>query len=136
MAYELHIEREDGFTLDEWKDAVASIPEIHLDASPMTLMNPKTGEVVSISGRDGDVAVMVDGIWRKVFHFFEGAATFKSGPVAIDDPNDPVARAAFSLAQFLSAKVRETMARSMPLRGGRDIVLTARNHPNADRKTY
>ncbi len=105
MGYELHIERDGGIPIDEWKQAVSSVRGIRLDSSIRTLTNPKTGQRITVSGRDGDVAVELDGTWVNVFGFFNGRVNFKAGPVAIDDPQDPVARVAFKLAKSLSAKI-------------------------------
>jgi hypothetical protein len=48
---------------------------------------------------------MIAGEWVKVFRFFEGAISFKAGPVTLNDQDDPVAQAAFALARVLAAKV-------------------------------
>jgi len=105
MGYELQIRRDSGIPIGEWKQAVSSIPGIRLDDAPTSITNPKTGQTVSIGGSDGDVAVLMDGEWKRVFHYFEGAISFKSGPVSLQDSDDPVARAAFALAKKLSAKL-------------------------------
>lgn len=95
--------RDGGIPIEEWTRAVASVPNVRLDDSPMTATNPMTGETVTVDGRDGDAAVLLDGEWVKVFHFFEGRVRFEAGE--LDDPNDPIARAAFSLARILSVRV-------------------------------
>ncbi len=113
MGYDLHITRaSDWFdsesapiSIDEWKLAVASVTGTRLDDGPVILANPKTGERIAVSGRDGDVAVLLDGTWVKVFHYYEGRIVFKAGPVNLNDSNDKVAVAAFRLAQLLSAKI-------------------------------
>jgi hypothetical protein len=105
MGYALHIERTGGFALEEWKRAVASVSGVRLDDSPSTATNPKTGEVVMLYAQDGDVAVMLAGKWVKVFQFFKNRVSFNARSAVLDNPNDLVARAAFSLAHILSAKV-------------------------------
>lgn len=113
MGYDLHITRAvDGIeseskpiSLEEWKRAVAVVPGIRLDDRPVTVTNPKTGERITVSGRDGDVAVLLNGAWVKVFHYGEGQIRFKAGPVDLDDPEDEVAATVFSLVQILSAKI-------------------------------
>lgn len=113
MGYDLHITRASDWiesesapiSLDEWKRAVASVPGIRLDDSPVTITNPKTGELISVAGRDGDVAAFLDEAWVKVFHYREARITFKAGPVNFDDAEDKVAAAAISLARILSANI-------------------------------
>ena len=83
----MHIRREGAIPIDEWKQAASSVPGVRLDDAPMTVTNPKTGTTVTVPGSDGDAAVLLRGKWVKVFHYFEGGISFKSGPVAIDDPN-------------------------------------------------
>jgi hypothetical protein len=102
MSYDFQIRRDEGISIEEWKRAVSSIPGLRLDDSPMTPRNPLTGETATIYGRDGDVAVLLDSEWVKVFHYFEGRVRFKGG---LDDRDNPVATAALTLARILSARI-------------------------------
>ena len=101
MGYDLHIKRDGGISLEEWKRSLATIAYIRLEETPITVTNPRTGERITISGHDGDVAVMLDGEWVKVFGFFEGRIGFRARSVDLKDSTDKVAFAAFSLARIL-----------------------------------
>jgi hypothetical protein len=105
MAQELHITRDGGIPLDEWKRAVAAVPGLRLDSSGSSARNPKTGVTISVEGHDGDTAVFLDGLWRPVFRYYDGWVSFKSGPLSLDDPNDPVWRSAVTLARVLGARI-------------------------------
>jgi hypothetical protein len=105
MGYAFHIKRDNGFTLDEWKQAVESFPALRLDASPVSATNPATDEVVTVDGRDGDVALLLDGDWVRVFRFFEDRASSKATPVAAGELQDPVLATAFALAGMLGANI-------------------------------
>jgi hypothetical protein len=71
----------------------------------MSATNPATGEVITVDGYDGDVAMRLADGWVKVFHFFEGRVSFKAGVVRVDDPKDPILQTAFALARLLRAKI-------------------------------
>jgi hypothetical protein len=105
MAYEIHIERDPPFALDEWKNAVAQVSNLRLDSTPSVLTNPKTGDTITITERDGCVAVLVDGEWHKCFRFWEGQVNFNARVANLDSPDESVAKAAFELARILGAKV-------------------------------
>ena len=104
MAYQLHIVRDQSLTLDEWISAVQATPALRLDDSAQSAINPNTGEVISVGGREGDVAISLQGKWVKVFNWRNGDVSF---PVRGDlSRNDPVAMAAFALARHLGAVIR------------------------------
>lgn len=105
MGYEFHIKRDFAFSLDEWKRAAASIPGLRLDDSPVTAINPMTGARITVGGRDGDVALILEKTWVKVFRFSGGQVSFNARATDINDPNDVIASAAFALAHLLSAKI-------------------------------
>src|SRR5262249_6371804 len=101
MAYELHLEREGGIPLPEWKQAVAAVPGVRLESGDITANNPTTGERITIRGNDGDAAVLIDDEWVRVFRFRKGSVSFSAGPVDLEDLDDPISRVAFGLARLL-----------------------------------
>lgn len=104
MAYRLHIERDPPISLDDWLDAIRGQASLKEDSSAATVVNPVTGERVSIPGKPGDVSVLVDGKWIKTFSWKRGRASFNAPPEI--SSADPMMAAAFHLAVALSAVVR------------------------------
>lgn len=109
MAYDLHIERADEtpISLSEWRAAVEAAEGVRLFAAAAhTITNPKTGEVISIGAREGDVEVLFpDGEWVSVFRWRGESAVF----AARFDPTEtshPAWRAAVALATRLGAVIR------------------------------
>ena len=110
MAYDLHIERIGGapITLEEWRAATASTDGIRLRAAvPHTITNPKTGEIISMSSREGDAEVFFtqDDRWQFVFRWRGDSAVFAARFDPIE-PSHPVWAAAVGLASHLGAKIR------------------------------
>ncbi|MCB2153284.1 hypothetical protein KQI84_00230 [bacterium] len=54
MGYELHIEREEPITLDEWKAAIARISGIDLNEEDTVVVNPATGQEIRFPAQSGD----------------------------------------------------------------------------------
>ena len=108
MAYNLHIERHERqpIALSDWRAAVESMDGLRLSAAAHTTTNPKTGEVISVSTRDGDTEVLFpDGGWYPVFRWRGKSAVFATQ----FDPtktSHPVWRAAVALAIRLGAVIR------------------------------
>lgn len=110
MAYDLHIERagENPIALSEWQTAVETTPGVRLfTAAAQTIASPKTGEVISLGTRDGDVEVFFPdvGEWRPVFRWRGKSAVF----AARFDPTQtshPAWQAAVTLASRLGAVIR------------------------------
>ena len=123
MGYELHIKRvseaghEGGARIsrEEWEEAVASESNLRIDSTATVVRNPRTGETISVSAGEADVAVLIpargilkllgiDGRWVRVFRFSRGRATFR-GSAALESPGHPVRKAAASLASRLGAAI-------------------------------
>lgn len=115
MSYSLHIERSPAeLTLEEWIEAVKKQEGVKLIEGGSKITNPKTGEVISIPGRPGDVAVLFhskgffgfgsESEWHPCISFFGGRASFKA-PIDMQSPNDPLRAAVSELAKTLGAKV-------------------------------
>ncbi|GAA6136947.1 hypothetical protein NBRC116583_06940 [Arenicella sp. 4NH20-0111] len=114
MGYALHIERDEPISIEEWELAVLSIEGIKLDSEPTQAINPSTGQCISISGNPGDIAVLFESggfldfgknsSWEKCIYFSQGKGTFNATE-DIENSNNPVHRAAASLAKKLSAKI-------------------------------
>jgi hypothetical protein len=115
MAYRLHIERDPSISLDEWRAAILGQASLKEDERPVTSVNPVTGERISIPGRPGDVAVLVDGKWIKTFTWNRGRASFNAprNLLAVD----PTMAAAMQLAVALSAVIRGDEGEVYPLAG-------------------
>lgn len=104
MAYELSIERNPALSLEEWRLAVETHPTLRYGAADVQAINPSTGEIISIRGAEGDAAIEVKGQWTPLFRWRKGRITFHAH--AIEDPADPIAQVAFSLARTLGAAIR------------------------------
>ena len=115
MAYELHIERQDGeITLDEWCSAVRSTDGVRLADRDAAGVNPSTGEEIRIQSGEGDSEVRhkVGGMlglgqkqeWMWAFRFSHGRATFKATD-SIESPKNMVHQVAAKLASRLGAVI-------------------------------
>jgi len=108
MAYELHIDKGPrNLSLGEWKLAVESTEGARFVSRDHTIINPTTGERITIPYRDGDVEVYwpTDEKWRAAFSWFEGVASFRAN-FSPGDRSNPVWRAAVQLASKLGAVIR------------------------------
>lgn len=128
MAYDLHIERKGDspesdpkpILLTEWCAAVASTEGVRLFAAQAhTITNPKTGEVISIPAREGDVEVFFSdgGQWHSVFRWRGDSAVFASR-VDPGDTSQPVWVAAVALATRLGAVIRGDEGETYDLQTG------------------
>ena len=115
MAYSLHIERSPTeLTLEEWIEAVKKQEGVKLVEGGSQATNPKTGEVIFLPGRPGDVAVLFHSKgflgfggkseWRLCISFLSGRASFKP-PLDIESPDDPLRVAVSKLSRALGARV-------------------------------
>lgn len=106
MAYELHIKREpQGISLDEWLQAVTTVPRLRLTNAPAEASNPLTGETVSVPSPKGTVEVLSEeDEWFIAFRFARNQISFKATR-NIESPFDPVHIAASALAEKLRAKI-------------------------------
>src|SRR5438309_2657802 len=104
MGYEIHIERDPPLTLQEWQSAVQTTEGVRLNPSGSSATNPRTGEVISIGGGEGDSQLRVEGEWLSCFRWRpSGSVVFKAGN-RFTDPSSPVRQAARELARKLGAK--------------------------------
>ena len=114
MGYDLHIQRagteRDGgasaISLADWKAALSATEGVRLLVGrEVRATNPKTGDVVSISIRDGDAEVLwAEGEWRPAFSWSRGSIKF-SGHLTPGDRAHPVWAAAVRLATRLDAVI-------------------------------
>ncbi len=115
MAYELHIEREEqDISLDEWLEALQSVPNVREKVGDTVAVNPRTGEEIRIGPNDGDAEALIVrggffGIgrreeWITAFRFFEGKASFKATS-DLDSPKSSLRIAAAQLAAALNATI-------------------------------
>lgn len=106
MGYEIHIERTPAPTLDDWKAAVGETDGVRLNSAPAYATNPRTGEVISLDGADGDAEVYLDGRWIPCFRWSnEGLVDFRA-TTDFDDPGSQLRTIARALAHRLNAVVR------------------------------
>ena len=68
----IRIEREPPITLDEWNCAVETTAGVRPCESDRSVVNPKTGEVITVLLRKGDTEIKLDGEWYPCFHWSEG----------------------------------------------------------------
>ena len=111
MGYEIHIERRDGdeqrlpIALKEWRTAVGTTEGVRMAEGDNQVINPRTGEVVSVpnSGGEAEMLFAADGEWVRVFYWRPpGRASFRA-TAAFDDENSDIRRIARGLAARLSA---------------------------------
>lgn len=77
-------------------------PHLRYEPVDSRATNPKTGEVITVSAREGDVAMELNGRWVNIFRWRNGRVVFEA---PIQNPKDPVSMAAFAVAAKLGAKV-------------------------------
>lgn len=104
MGYALYLESSDGFSAEDWRNAVSAVNDVKLDDSPVVVTNPATGASIRVPGRPNDVAVLVGAEWKKVFSFTGQPASFNATG-SVEDPAHPVRRAAAALARQLDAAI-------------------------------
>lgn len=105
MAYELHIKRTPAITIEEWLNAVKEIDGVKIDESDSVGINPKTKEVIKISGSAETASLWFPNLeqWIKVFRFRRGKTSFKA--IDWDDLSLPLRSKAFELARKLNAEI-------------------------------
>jgi hypothetical protein len=106
MAYEIHIKRGTPITMAEWKSAIEGTEGVRLFSGTHSLVNPKTGQSISVQAVEGDTEILIEGTWRPGFRWFEGSISLKAA-AAFETYTDhklrPVVR---ELATKLGAEVR------------------------------
>ena len=100
----MFIQRDSGISLEKWRQAVEATAGVQEDAGAASATNPATGEVISIPGREGDVAVQMDGKWVKAFHWEGNRATVYCRG-SLERADHPVLMAAARLAAALFARI-------------------------------
>jgi hypothetical protein len=105
MGYAIYIRREPPLTLSEWKAAVDNTEGVRLDSHGVSATNPRTGDVFSIDGVDGDAQVKVAGEWLPCFLWRDSGAVAFRAPREFSDPACTVRIAAKRLATRLGAKL-------------------------------
>jgi hypothetical protein len=105
MSREIHIDRDPPLSLSEWKAAVDATENVRLDRTDASVKNPKTGDVISIAGVDGDAHVNVGGSWHPCFRWHSvGSVAFRD-PAGFTELEDPILRIAKELALRLNARL-------------------------------
>ena len=104
MSYDLYIEREPPFTLDEWRRAVEAQSLLRYGPTHSTATNPTTGEVIMVRGAEGDASIELDGVWVNLFRWRRGRVAFSAH--VTERENTPASKVAFALAQALNAVIR------------------------------
>ena len=115
MAYTLHIERNPTISLEEWREAISSIEGVKIDNSDFEVVNPKTGEVISMgTSKGGDVAILFESkgflgfgknqTWEKCISFENGKGSFNAKG-DIESSSNLLHRAAAEIAAKLAAKI-------------------------------
>lgn len=82
MGYDLHIERDEPITANEWRAAVAAAPALlRLSSGNPTATNPETGQVISMArtSLDAEVWFDADQTWQPVFHVFDDPGDDEEG---------------------------------------------------------
>jgi hypothetical protein len=108
LAYSVYIERETGeISLAEWHSAVEQTDGVRLAEGDLEIVNPKTGDIISIgnSGGDAEVYFPEGQEWCRVFAWHESRASFEGLP-SFSEMGDPVRIAAMALAKLLKAQIR------------------------------
>lgn len=110
MGYDLHIERTDDspITLDEWRVVVESTEGVRFFAESKYFYGvPVNGKYLSYDVTEGDSEVWFpdSAEWLLVFHYDYDSVSFSSKWITSADSEDPVWRAAVTLANRLDAAI-------------------------------
>ena len=92
----------------EWQSVVEQTSGVRLAKGDLEIVNPKTGDIISVGNPGGDAEVYFTGsqAWHHVFTWHRsGKVSFKGLP-SFSDPEDPVRIAATALAKLLKAQIR------------------------------
>jgi len=95
-SYNLHIERENRISVDEWKAVCDSDSSLNMQHTAK-VTNPQTGEVIAIQTPHS--CVWISPLLRKKFYF-----TFSNGSITLGSDKAQI-RKAKKLAKLLGAKV-------------------------------
>lgn len=113
MAYDLHIEKNNGQPISEaeWNAVVLSTPDIRKGTGTVTAVNPSTGERIEIQMQPGSVEVCTrpaagsECEWQPVFWYGRGRVSFAATETLMQDPQDPIRRAAIALSTEIGARI-------------------------------
>ena len=114
MAYQLRICVEEGISFGDWEKAVDSCPIAKIDKSDLEMLNPNTGEVITISGNEGDVSVKFSeggllGLGEKVTWekclAFNGEYGSLRYTESLESPDNEVRKAVSYISKALGAKI-------------------------------
>lgn len=106
MAYEIHLVRKpQGISIEEWIQAVATVPELRIANMPATASNPLTDATILVPAALGKVAVLtIQDEWVPAFRFVRNQISFKATD-SIESATDSVHVAASALAKELGAQI-------------------------------
>lgn len=113
MAYDLHMEKNNGQPISEaeWDVAVLSTPDVRKSTGAVTAVNPGTGERIEIQMQPGSVEVCIrpaaglECEWQPAFRYSRGRVSFAATDALMQDPQDPVRRAAITLSTAIGARI-------------------------------
>jgi hypothetical protein len=105
VAYELHIQRSQPITAEEWMKVIETTDDLKIDGSDWVAINPATKTEIRIPRSPETVALWFPDLeeWIKIFHFRRGLVSFKA--TDWNNPKSPVREKAFELAQKLNAEI-------------------------------
>ncbi len=110
MTYTVYIARHNGaITLDNWKAAVQSAPDVRIVSADLEATNPKTGETINLGNPGGDAELRdpASGEWRRVFFWSVSGRISFSADDAFENRESQIRRTAHSLANSLKAIVKD-----------------------------
>jgi len=114
MAYELHIEREGGIPLAEWRQALADEPNAR-ETNSDSVAHAPDGAEIRISSSPGDAEIAAPRsllatwlgrpqVWQYALRYTNGRVSFKPA-FDIDNPRQSERRVIASLAKRLNATI-------------------------------
>ncbi len=115
MGYTYHIEIPGKIILlEEWMNAVSQIEGVRIDSTDIEGINPITGEVITVQGNPGNVAVdfkkeLLFGLikkseWVTCIFYEAGHVGFKAVN-GVESPDNPLNKAVKKIAEKLNAKI-------------------------------
>ena len=110
MGAEVVIERADysAISIDEWKQLVASDPDLRFRTEPYFCINPQTGDRIVVPVGDGDTELSTNKGWIP-FLWFNGGRLKCGYNDCLLDPQNPERWKIVAIARQLGAVVRSDL---------------------------
>src|SRR5215469_7460409 len=85
----MHSHPSGPISLDEWKQLIASDPDLRLRTEPYLAVNPRTGDRITIPAGEADTELLSGEEWLPFLWFSRGRLEIAYRD-EFDDPTDPI----------------------------------------------